>query len=48
MKDISLECLQNKRVDYYNTLNKQQKFQKFYIGWMNRANDIYKISKKNK
>lgn len=46
MNKITIDCLQNKRVAYYNTLNKQAKFQKFYKGWMNRANDIYNISKK--
>lgn len=48
MSKVTLECLQGKRVAYYNILNKQIKFQKFYKGWMNRANDIYSISKKNK
>ena len=46
MNKITVDCLQNKRVAYYNTLNKQTKFQKFYKGWMNRANDIYNVSKK--
>ena len=46
MNKVTIDCLQNKRVAYYNTLNKQTKFQKFYKGWMNRANDIYNISKK--
>ena len=45
MNKVTLDCLQNKRVAYYNTLNKQTKFQKFYKGWMNRANDIYSKSK---
>lgn len=46
MNKVTVDCLQNKRVAYYNALNKQTKFQKFYKGWMNRANDIYDISKK--
>lgn len=45
MSKVTIDCLQNKRVGYYNTLNKQKKFQKFYKGWMNRANDIYLKSK---
>ena len=46
MNKVTVDCLQNKRVAYYNALNKQTKFQKFYKGWMNRANDIYNVSKK--
>lgn len=48
MNLVTPECLQNKRVAYYNALNKQNKFQKFYKGWMNRANDIFAITKRNK
>ena len=47
MPKVTADCLQNKRVAYYNALNKQTKFQKFYKGWMNRANDIFKITKTN-
>ena len=47
MDKVTPDCLQNKRVSYYNTLNKQKKYQKFYKGWMNRANDIFKITKTN-
>lgn len=47
MNKVTPDCLQTKRVNYYNILNKQKKFQKFYKGWMNRANDIFKITKKN-
>lgn len=47
MAKVTVECLQQQRVNYYNMLNKQAKFQKFYKGWMNRANDIFKISKTN-
>jgi lysozyme family protein len=47
MHKITPDCLQNKRVAYYNALNKQTKFQKFYKGWINRANDIFKITKTN-
>jgi len=47
MTNVTVDCLQAKRVAYYNALNKQTKFQKFYKGWMNRANDIYKITKTN-
>ena len=47
MSKVTADCLQNKRVAYYNALNKQTKFQKFYKGWMNRANDIFKITKTN-
>lgn len=47
MDKVTADCLQNKRVAYYDALNKQTKFQKFYKGWMNRANDIFKITKTN-
>jgi lysozyme family protein len=47
MGTVTPDCLQQKRVAYYNALNKQSKFQKFYKGWMNRANDIFKITKTN-
>jgi lysozyme family protein len=47
MGNVTPDCLQQKRVAYYNALNKQTKFQKFYKGWMNRANDIFKITKTN-
>jgi lysozyme family protein len=44
---VTVDCLQNKRVAYYNALNKQSRYKKFYKGWMNRANDIYKLTKLN-
>lgn len=44
---VTIECLQQKRVSFYNTLGKQPKYKKFYQGWMNRANDIFKITKLN-
>lgn len=47
MAEATPDCLQNKRIAFYNTLNKQPKNQKFYKGWINRANDIYAITKKN-
>lgn len=47
MDKVTIECLQAKRVSWYNLLNKQAKFKKFYDGWMNRANDILKITKTN-
>ena len=47
LSKVTPECLQSKRVAYYNALNRQVKFQKFYKGWMNRANDVFKITKLN-
>lgn len=47
LNEVTIDCLQAKRVNWYNTLNKQTKYQKFYQGWMNRANDILKITKIN-
>lgn len=47
MSKVTVDCLQQKRVNHYNTLNKQLKYRKFYKGWMNRANDIFKITKLN-
>lgn len=47
LNKVTPECLQSKRVAYYNALNRQVKFQKFYKGWMNRANDVFKITKLN-
>lgn len=47
LSKVTVDCLQNKRVAFYNSLNKQTKYQKFYKGWMNRANDIYKLTKLN-
>lgn len=47
MGKITIDCLQTKRINWYNLLNKQARYKKFYQGWMNRANDIFKITKKN-
>lgn len=47
MNKVSIDCLQNLRENYYRSLNKQTRYQKFFKGWMNRAEDIYKISKLN-
>ena len=47
MSSVTPECLQGKRVAFYDSLSKQVQYKKFYTGWMNRANDIFKITKQN-
>lgn len=42
---LSLECLHKLRVDYYQNLGSKPSYKKFLKGWLNRANDVYKLSK---
>lgn len=46
IKNITLECLYQKRNDWYLRLKNNTTWGgKFYKGWMNRSNDIYEKSK---
>lgn len=42
---LKLDCLHNLRVDYYQNLGSRPAYKKFLKGWLNRANDVYKLSK---
>lgn len=46
LNKLSLDCLHRLRIDFYNDLVKRiPTNNKFLKGWLNRANDVYKLSK---
>lgn len=45
MHKLKLDCLHNLRLNFYHSIAKGSQA-KFLKGWLNRANDVYKLSKK--
>lgn len=46
LNKLSLDCLHRLRINFYNDLVKRiPTNNKFLKGWLNRANDVYKLSK---
>ena len=44
MKGLKKSCLQERREMYYTYLKmRNEKYERFYQGWMNRAEDIFKV-----